>query len=267
MLAPYREHRDEEEIQDFLEFEDVKENYLEKYNNDPELQQQYPSFTECLTDYYGYQYDETGGGFGYWYNPNARWDWWVIGGRWTGYFDLKEGKTGELGQPGAFGNAPREGGVDIARKGDIDFLSKYEEFKEGYLLKANKLFELMGDVPYIPWPEYESLYEDIGDRRYAYWDQDFLKLLKERDTEKEFQWTDGMDFVDMLTDPDGYAHTAGIFSCVPYAIVDEHGWHERGTMGWCGISMDEDDNWDQKAWDKLQSYPDDAVFVLVDCHI
>ena len=30
------------------------------------------------------QLDETGQAKGYWRNPNARWDWWVIGGRWRG---------------------------------------------------------------------------------------------------------------------------------------------------------------------------------------
>lgn len=26
----------------------------------------------------------------YWFNPDARWDWWVVGGRWGGHWTLKE---------------------------------------------------------------------------------------------------------------------------------------------------------------------------------
>lgn len=29
-------------------------------------------------------------------NPNAKWDWWVIGGRWAGYFTTKEGREVDI---------------------------------------------------------------------------------------------------------------------------------------------------------------------------
>ena len=33
--------------------------------------------------------DEETGKYGYWENPNAKWDWYQLGGRWTGFFKLK----------------------------------------------------------------------------------------------------------------------------------------------------------------------------------
>ena len=42
------------------------------------------------------QHDETGQAKGYWRNPNARWDWWVIGGRWRGLLLLRPGKSGYI---------------------------------------------------------------------------------------------------------------------------------------------------------------------------
>jgi hypothetical protein len=33
-------------------------------------------------------------------NPNAKWDWYQVGGRWNGYFKLKDGTLGLLGEPG-----------------------------------------------------------------------------------------------------------------------------------------------------------------------
>jgi hypothetical protein len=53
------------------------------------------------------------------YNPKSKWDWWALGGRWTGFYAMKEGSKGMLGQPGAFGNSPISGRFDVARKGDI----------------------------------------------------------------------------------------------------------------------------------------------------
>ena len=38
--------------------------------------------------------DKTVGAGGYWHNPNARWDWWEIGGRWRGLLRLLPGKSG-----------------------------------------------------------------------------------------------------------------------------------------------------------------------------
>lgn len=34
-----------------------------------------------------YDYDEERGVHGYWHNPNAKWDWYSIGGRWSDFID------------------------------------------------------------------------------------------------------------------------------------------------------------------------------------
>jgi hypothetical protein len=54
------------------------------------------------------------------YNPDSKWDWYSVGGRWAGYFKLKPGATGELGEPGVFDNKP-EHDADIATVEDIDW--------------------------------------------------------------------------------------------------------------------------------------------------
>jgi hypothetical protein len=71
--------------------------------------------------------------FQYHNNPDSRWDWCVLGGRWYGYFKLKKGKTGKLGEPGASRNKPRYD-VDSALKGDIDLrflMPTYAILKDG----------------------------------------------------------------------------------------------------------------------------------------
>jgi len=83
------------------------------------------------------------------YNRNSKWDWYVVGGRWHGMLLLKEGATGDRGEP-AFMSEPSDN-YDIAAVCDIDFaameaeaaktLIPYEKaikegfFKEEYMLQ------------------------------------------------------------------------------------------------------------------------------------
>lgn len=81
----------------------------------------YGTFKEWISDYYGYVYDKKSKGYGYYHNPNAKWDWYVVGGRWSGFFKLKENGSGSIGKPGVFGNIPKNGWADQAMICDIDF--------------------------------------------------------------------------------------------------------------------------------------------------
>lgn len=51
------------------------------------LSESYATFEEYMKDYEGYkERDKKTGRYGYWENPNKKWDWWQIGGRWTAAF-------------------------------------------------------------------------------------------------------------------------------------------------------------------------------------
>ena len=116
----------------------------------------------CADDRHAGVYDAESHRFGYMsrYNPDSKWDWWQLGGRWNGFWQLKPGvRVGSLpvpawrqalggpvgddrvegsqtipnadetsvailGNSGVFGNDVGEnfeGRADLARKGDIDF--------------------------------------------------------------------------------------------------------------------------------------------------
>lgn len=89
---------------------------------------------EFMGDYHCYSYYEKYGGYGYFWNPNGKWDWYSTGGRWAGFFKAKEGCKGELGGEGVYGKEAKEGYYDIIRKGDIDF----EGMKKDALEEAEK---------------------------------------------------------------------------------------------------------------------------------
>ena len=53
--------------------------------------EKYPTIDEFAKEYFGYC--KVNGKYGYMSNPNAKWDWYSEGGRWSGYLTNKEGKT------------------------------------------------------------------------------------------------------------------------------------------------------------------------------
>ena len=78
----------------------------------------YENATEWLKEWHGFILKK-GSGYGYYHNPNAKWDGFEIGGRWTGYFELKEGKSGIVGTPGLMTEPAKKGFVDQVKKGDV----------------------------------------------------------------------------------------------------------------------------------------------------
>lgn len=64
--------------------------------------------------------DEATGKRGYWQNPNAKWDWYVVGGRFRGLLRASRGKRAPLG-PFERGYEYPAGRYDRARVGDCDF--------------------------------------------------------------------------------------------------------------------------------------------------
>jgi len=83
------------------------------------------------------------------YNPDSKWDWYEVGGRWQGMLLLKPGKTGERGSPGLMTKMSEN--YDSAFALDVDFhmmrkqriqeLSPYHKamtegfYKEDYMRK------------------------------------------------------------------------------------------------------------------------------------
>jgi hypothetical protein len=239
-------------------------------------------FKELHSDFESFM-DEWGGAgerdsltnrYGYWRNPNAKWDWYSIGGRWSGYFQLHNDAEGELGESGAFGNEPVENGVDIVLKKNIDFTKKYSKYFDQYTKRYELARSIVGTLgeSFISWKEARELYaNDIESARNHYNTQPAIQALR-KDTSKEFGWIDAEEEEMLIRSINSveYADIHAKASIVPYAILDENGWHSRSEMGWFGVSYDEkmsEDEWRTKGYDLLTSYPDDTFLVAVDCHI
>lgn len=105
---------------------------------DVPLNQFYKDFDSFCEAWHGIKKNEEGR-YGYLDNPNAKWDWYQIGGRWAGKFILKPGAQGNLGEMSLLSNreVPPANRVSQARKGDID----WEAMKRHYRKDAEKIWE------------------------------------------------------------------------------------------------------------------------------
>jgi hypothetical protein len=246
----------------------------------------YPVLRELYEEWSGYELHSDEKGYYYYstYNPNSKWDWYVIGGRWTGYFKVKAGsKVAVLGQPGVFGNKADEGTADQLLKGDIDFETMRDEAAFKAECQYATYAKLSKGLPkHIPWSEYVKRIEievqrrEVGEItqeefvvmrdtiRKEYFTQPVIETLQKSD---EFGFM--FDFDEFLVPRQTYIAQAMAGAISPYAFVKEGKWYQKGQMGWFGMSSDEmtQAEWDKIVNDMLDSLPDDTLVTLVDCHI
>jgi len=202
-------------------------------------------------------------------NPNSKWDWYKIGGRWNGFYKLKDGRIGKVGKPGVMTEAPKEGYVDQVYKGDVDFASMRKEAEEKAAELYDKVMVIIGHLPVNEtWDSVRDRMFDTEGRDAAiafYHSQPRNKAIKECG-DREMIWIVVDEFV---VSREEYIKRAGDASCITFAIVKDGQWFERGEMGWWGVVTNESDRseWYAKYNELLNSLSDDTLLTLVDCHI
>jgi len=209
---------------------------------------------------------------GYMENPNAKWDWYVLGGRWSGYFKLKSMSSGNLGQPGAFGNNAREGYVDQCRKDAIDFDGMRMEAADA----AAKEYDLVSSkvdlsLPFESYHVILDLFNDSAEARKVYNEQELVKQFQNACREKEFQEQVGIFYeIEMYkVDRQEFINQAKAKVCVPYAVIKDDKWIAKGEMGWFGLSNEDmtQTEWNQQFQKLIDELPEDTLLSLYDCHI
>lgn len=200
-------------------------------------------------------------------NPNKKWDWWEIGGRWSGFLKLKAGALGKLGRRGVMGSCANDGPgrADIARKGDIDFAGMRDQAGANAAERWDKAAAAHGGQTWNTWEHVRDVLckGDIEAARSTYREQPAMQAVA-----KAFDnpW-DGVD--EYLAPRDEYIQQARDRSTVLYAVVKDGEWLAKGQMGWFGISADSESqgDWNRKVNEMLDALPDDTTVTVVDCHI
>jgi len=198
-------------------------------------------------------------------NPNAKWDWWVLGGRWTGFLKLKDdGKSLALvGEPGLFTSRAERGFADASRKGEIDWEGMRDK---GGSEAAQKWDGVRAIAPQV-WESWESVLarygsENIDQAREFYHNQEGRRAVQ-ANNEYTFMGDE------ILVSREEYVNEARKKAVTPFAILHDGQWIERGKMGWFASVYDETpkDEWYEKAEDLLDNVSDDTMIYVVDCHI
>ena len=225
-------------------------------------------------------------------NPNKKWDWWVIGGRWSGL--LRSTSPGLKGRPGLMGSQYDEKGVDQCRRGTLDLdsmvrervrqrrrmfqrgLENYHKHltdKEAYdpelgLAQLKSDCQAHSQVVYLSRQAWEAAdkpgtFRDFLDSS----DLDSCAIWR-RLSEKYgnlFAWE--LDIPEGIEDVEKWINSPPALSC--WAVVHEGQWYEKGSMGWWGMSINDlpEHEWQERLHELVLSLPDDTWLTVVDCHI
>ena len=193
-------------------------------------------------------------------NPNSKWDWYSIGGRWTGYFPLKKGRKGELGRSGLFTEVPGSDYADIVKLVDIDFTRARNEAREEAVknfYEWEKIFTKFGKPK--GWDQIDE--KDIEKKR---------KIFRAQPAIKEYYKIDYYDPVEVYGfDKDAYVDKQVKRTLVPAAYVIDGEWHEKGTVGWFGTVSNEKPymDWLTEYDDLIKTLDPETTLTLLDCHI
>lgn len=258
-LAPYHEYectgRDDEYVVDIDVTDQLRADHL-KYGDSKEFADFVGGWTSA-TERDGRYYRRT--------NPNAKWDWYQLGGRWTGSLKLKEKAVGLVGRPGLMTDGASPGYADQAVKGDIDF----SQMRNDAEVKARALWKetrrITGGSAWESWDDTRIRYPDIETARREYWAQPAVEMLKESG-KKEYSFN--LDD-DLALEEANYVQRRRDGACVSFAFVRDGKWTEQGKMGWFALVSDEMSRaqWNRMFNDMLDALPDDMLLSVVDCHI
>lgn len=207
----------------------------------------YPTFKEYMEKWQGYKLDEEMNDYGYWENPNAKWDWYEIGGRWNKLLLVKDSVDIEkLGGP-SWGNLE----------------SEKKEGPEGYkYVNACKIKDL----------ELDKMIEGTYEKEKRFWELVVEgQEPKNKEEEETVKWSFYKPeyYTERYSSKEEYAKWQSMFST--FAMLDENGWHEKGEMGWfaCDTSTGDSERDFIKFFNDELRKPEnqDKYLVIVDCHI
>ena len=201
------------------------------------------------------------------YNPKSQWDWYEIGGRWTGFFTLKPGASGSLGRPGLMTEAGKPGTADQAYRGAVDLEAMLAAHAAGACEQFDRYSAIVAQhAASTPFAVLLDQHDgDIEAARQAFWAQPLIQALSQANlnpTHEDHAAFYGPDRDEFM------ARQAKRCTCT-YAIVAEGIWQAQGKMGWFGMSSDDrpDEDWHDFWFRMVEPLADDTLLTLVDCHI
>lgn len=206
----------------------------------------YDSIEKYAKEYCGYS-EIRDGRIGRLTNPNAKWDWWTTGGRWSGFLLLKNGER-----------------ANSALKADIDFEKKIQEGEEAAKIRYDRVHKIINNRAFDTWEHTrKNLFPDRIDEARDYYNSQ--SVVKDFRIEIEDIFYDSPD--NYIIERDEYIRQGGLREVATFAVLTEEGWIEKGKMGFWAMVSDENENWANDFGAILDKIPDDRYLTIVDCHI
>ena len=195
------------------------------------------------------------------YNPKSKFDWYSLGGRWTGFFKVKENVVATVGIPGVFGTHAMDGFADQLLKKDIDIEGMYSEAVKNAEEDYNKFESVRAGRELPSWEEIRNKFDNIGQAQEEYRSHQVVKDL----VSSGFCYG---EFESYRVAKDEFINRKKLSCFVPFAVVKDGQWFERGNMGWWGMVSGEldKDEWNNKFYDLFNSSSDDTLLSIYDCH-
>jgi hypothetical protein len=249
---------------------------------------------EEIRDYHGYKkrgnqwIDHT--------NPNAKWDWWVMGGRWSGLLRVKKGAEAQRGENGIMGTNFDETGYDSCLIKDLDLEAMLRVQRERIVKGRHKAFDdalekvktknipcsdfMLQPDAFNKWDELSVQRKQCEDELRGVWES-LGKPNTFRDYVNDEHAAGNPSAITVrLSEELGYSSMFGITpgqtmqqeiddaqAICTFAVIKDGKWYERGEMGWWGCVSNEDDEWESKFNDLFKDADPDMRVTVVDCHI
>lgn len=229
LLAPYQENNMGDCPKEFMEFNDVTDECTKEYQDESdEIKIKYSTLENYIEEYHGYKKDEEFGRYGYWENPNKKWDWWQIGGRWSFSLLVKNDAERVIDRFQKNNSVDGYGWVDAAKVKDIEFKLMAEQNKTNFEKR---------------WEEAKNE-NDVK--------RCFIFGIKNGDTKESFIGRNVEFSTFAVITSDGKWHEKG-----------KMGWWAMSSE-----TLEEEKEWNDSYYDTFfKNVSPELVFCVVDCHI
>lgn len=188
-------------------------------------------------------------------NPNDKWDYYNVGGRWEGLLVLKSGVA-------PINEAKLENGrarVDQAKKSDVDFNFMLQSETSTLMSQYDSLKQCTKGAKWRTWEEVLSDNSHDHDKaRDAYRSQPGVAEIR---AHKEYSMLDNID--DYLMERSEYERCI-MRRPLTYSILFKGRWIDRPHSK---FGSTEYKSWCDKYWSTVDSIPADMILTIVDIHI
>jgi hypothetical protein len=255
----------------------------------------YATLQECAKEYFGEDTIERDGKFYDLTNPNKKWDWWSIGGRWTGmlipHYDPNEDPRNKETCSLCHGTGKRKdmpeqekcngcAGTGISKKwptqwariegdqmrlGDVPLVTLRDEAERKALNRYDQAQKIIKGRPIPDWDQVvEKHFKDYAQARDEYNNDPVIVELRKA---KILNFFDAPS--DFKLSREQIARRARANVICPFAFVRDGKWYERGKMGWWAAVSDEKDRdaWAEEFNKMLDAMPPDSWLSVIDSHI